>query len=125
MLDSWSDLASQVGTLVGAATVIGGLVIAWVRYRLSGDFASKADIGALAARMDEIESGLRKVPTHDDVRRLGDRISAVEQRIGGVERGVDVVTAEVRGIREGTGRIEHAVLMLTQHELAKQRERVT
>ena len=104
----WRDIVA----LLTAATIIGGLVIAWVRWQLAGHFAGKADISGLRSRMDEIEQQLRGVPTHEDVRRLSERISAVE-------RGVEVVGAELRGVREGIQRLERDLHLLVQHELAK------
>jgi predicted nucleic acid-binding Zn-ribbon protein len=105
---SWRDVVA----LLTVATIIGGLVIAWVRWQLSGDFAGKADISGLRTRMDEIEQQLRGVPTHEDVRRLS-------ERIGAVERGVEVLGADLRGVREGISRLERDLHLLVQHELAK------
>ncbi|MDO9499023.1 DUF2730 family protein [Falsiroseomonas sp.] len=100
--------------LLSAAGVIGGVVIAWIRLRLSGDFAGKADITALGNKINELEAKLNSVPTHDDVRRLGDRLSAMES-------GLATVGAEVRGMREGINRVERDLHLLLQHELAKQK----
>lgn len=100
--------------LLSAAGVIGGVVIAWIRLRLSGDFAGKADITALGAKINELEAKLSSVPTHDDVRRLGDRLSAMET-------GVASIGAEVRGMRDGINRVERDLNILLQHELNKQR----
>jgi tetrahydromethanopterin S-methyltransferase subunit G len=110
---SWDVTWRDAGALLGVATVVGGMVIGWVRWRLSGDFASKSDISGLGDRMDEIEKQLRGVPTHDDVRRLSERISAVE-------RGVDVVGAEVRAVKEGVGRAERDLHLLVQHAINKE-----
>lgn len=106
---------TDVATWLGAGVTIGGIVIAWVRWQLSGAFGSRDDITALAARISNMEAKLANVPTHDDVRQLG-------QRIGAVEREISVVAADVRGIREGNGRIEHAIRTLYEHELAKARK---
>jgi hypothetical protein len=113
---SW---ARDLVVLLTAATVVGGMAIAWVRYRLSADFAGKADISGLAKRVDDMEAQLRALPTHADMRALGDRIGAVEGRVAAVESGVATISAEVRGVREGVGRVERDLHLLLQHELNK------
>lgn len=100
--------------LLSASSVIGGMVIAWAKWRLSGDFAGKSDIAALGGKISELEAKLNAVPTHDDVRRMGERLSALEI-------GVTSVGAEVRGMREGISRVERDLHLLLQHELNKQK----
>lgn len=104
----WRDVAA----LIAAATVIGGLVIAWVKWRLSGDFASKGDIAGLSDRIKHVESTLIEVPKHEDLRRLGDRLT-------GVETNVAAMGADLRGVRDGISRMERDVHLLLQHELRK------
>lgn len=106
---TWRD----IGALLTVATIVGGLVIGWVRWRLSGDFASRADIGGIQARIDEIETRVRSLPNHDDLRRIS-------ERLGSVERGVDVVATEVRGLRDGISRVEQTATMLLNNALARE-----
>ena len=109
MLDiTWRDTAA----LLTVATIIGTMVVAWVRWQLRGDFAGKADIATLGTRMEDIETRLRAVPTHEDVRRIS-------ERLGTLESGFASVGGEVRGMREGIARVERDLHLLLQHELAK------
>lgn len=103
---TWRDIASVLAT----AMLIGGLVIGWVKWRLSSDFASKADVGDVQRRLEAIEQQMRLAPTHADFSGLSIRVAAVE-------RGVDVGNAELRGLREGQVRIERDLSMLVQHHL--------
>lgn len=100
--------------LLSASGVIGGVVIAWAKWRLSGDFASKADITALGAKIGHLEAKIGAVPSLEDVRRLGDRLSAMEN-------GVATVGAEVRGMRDGISRVERDLHLLLTHELNRQK----
>lgn len=100
--------------LLSAAGVIGGVVIAWAKWKLSGDFAGRADIVALSAKVTELDTKLATVPTHDDIRRLGERLTAMES-------GVSSIAAELRGMRDGIGRVERTVEMLLTNELNKQK----
>lgn len=103
----WRDLAA----ILAAATVIGGMVIGWVRYQLRNDFARASDISGLSDRIERVEVHMRVVPTHDDVRGLS-------ERIGRVESAVAVVGANIDGLRDGMGRIERDLHLLVSHEIA-------
>lgn len=103
---SWRDL----GALLVTASLIGGIVIGWVKWRLSSEFASKGDVLDVQRRLDGIEHQMRLAPTHADFTSLSHRVAAVE-------RGVDVGNAELRGLREGQARIERDLSMLVQHHL--------
>jgi hypothetical protein len=103
----WRDLAA----LLAAATVIGGMVIGWVRYQLRNDFARASDISGLSERIERVELQMRAVPTHEDVRGLAERIARVESAVA-------VVGANIEGIRDGMGRIERDLHLLVSHELS-------
>jgi hypothetical protein len=102
----WRD----VGALLTSATIMSGIVIAWVKYRLAGDFASKSDIADMSRRMEGVEVQMRQSPTHADMAKLSDRLSVVE-------RGVAVGNAELGGIRDGMARIERDLNLLVQHHI--------
>lgn len=114
---SWTTVVA----MLTAATIIGGMVIGWVRWQLRGDFASSKDVGDLALRIDKIDARLRDAPSHDDVRQIASRLAGMEVRMGGLEGGHASVIAELRGVRDGVGRVEAAVSMLMNHELAEAR----
>lgn len=102
----WRDIAALLAT----AGLLGGMIIAWVRWQLAGDFARRADVEAVGARVAKLEDAVRSAPTHDDVRALGDRVARVE---GAVE----VVAVKIEGVREGMMRVERDLSLLVQHHL--------
>ncbi|EFH11616.1 DUF2730 family protein [Pseudoroseomonas cervicalis] len=105
----------EVAAFCGVITAVGGMIYALLRWKLQGDFvtkADKADIAALGARLDAVENRLAAVPSHDDFRHLAGRV-------GQVERQVDVVAADVRGITSAMARVERHLDMLVQHHLPK------
>lgn len=102
----WKDIA----LFLGAASVIGGTLIAWVKVQLTPDFAKKADIEGLSTRIKDVERQMQGVPSHADMTRLSERISAVE-------RGVDVVGAEMRGVSAGVNRVEADLRLIKDHLL--------
>ncbi|WP_439596475.1 hypothetical protein [Falsiroseomonas sp.] len=107
----WKDIV----VALTAASMIGGLIITWVRTQLSPDFAKKADITALGARIEAVEAQMRGVPSHTDMRLLSDRISAVES-------GVAVVRAEMGGVAAGVQRVESHLRLVHDHLLNHQRD---
>jgi predicted nucleic acid-binding Zn-ribbon protein len=102
----WRDVVA----LLTSATIMSGIVIAWVKYRLAGDFASKSDITDMSRRMEGIETQMRQSPTHADMAKLSERLSTVE-------RGVAVGNAELGGLRDGMARIERDLNLLVQHHI--------
>jgi hypothetical protein len=102
----WRD----VGSVLASVTLMSGIVIGWVKYRLAGEFASKSDIEGMSRRMEGIEQQMRQAPTHSDMSKLSERLSIVE-------RGVAVGNAELGGIRDGMARIERDLNLLVQHHI--------
>lgn len=102
----WRDVVG----LLTSATIMSGIVITWVKYRLAGDFASKSDITDMSRRMEGIEAQMRLAPSHADITKLSERLSTVE-------RGVAVGNAELGGLRDGMARIERDLNLLVQHHI--------
>lgn len=102
----WKDII----VALSAASMIGGVIIAWVRGQLSSDFARKVDITALGTRIEAVETQMRGVPSHADMRLLS-------ERIGQVESGVAVVGAEMRGVTAGVNRVEADMRLIKDHLL--------
>lgn len=100
----WKDLA-WMATL---ATVLGGMLVAFVRYRLSGDFAKSGDISAINGRISALEQRMQALPSHDDLR-------ALQQRVGGLEVSVSVVGEKVNGLGQIMVRVEHQMNLISQH----------
>ena len=105
----WRD----IGTMLGIVGGVGAVVIGWIKYRLSPDFASKGDIEALGERIEKLEGQVSGVATQADLGALRDRMGALEKEVG-------VTGAHVSGIREGVGRMEHELRLLTQHLLRQE-----
>jgi len=107
------ELRDVVAFLAAVGTV-SGLLIAYIRYSLGGDFAKTSDVAALAAKVTLLEQRIERMPSHEDMRSLG-------TRIGEVERGVAVVHAKVDGATELLKRIAHHTDMLMQHQLDEEK----
>ncbi len=100
----WKDLA----WIVGVMTLLGGLLLAFLRFKLAGDFAKAADVAALTGRLTAMEQRLTQMPSHDDLR-------AIQHRVGGLEREVAVVGEKVSGLNQIMVRVEHQVNLVSQH----------
>jgi len=96
--------------LLAAGGVIGGIVIAWVRWQLAGTFVGKADISGISQRLEEMERQMRTAPTDSDLHQLSGRLAAVES-------GVAVTGAQLTGVKEGITRIERDLSMVVQQLL--------
>jgi hypothetical protein len=105
-----------VSAIAGLVVMLAGFVVWLLRARFAGDFASRADVAGLRQSVDSIERRLGDTPTHEDVRGLVQRLTAVEAASG-------IVSAEVRAVREGVSRVERDLHLLIQHELGKQGDR--
>lgn len=106
----WKEIAA----IIAAATAIGGLLIAYIRFRLAGDFAKASDVAALSVEIAELRAKVSRMPTHDDVR-------ALDQRIAQVERGVAVVQAKIEGVADLLRGIEKTSDLLLRHQLEQDR----
>lgn len=100
--------AKDLAWMVGTATLLGGLVIGFIRWKLAGDFAAKSDVTALATRMSAMEQRLTQMPSHDDLR-------ALQARVGGLETQVAVVGEKVSGVKDVVVRVEHQLHLVSQH----------
>jgi hypothetical protein len=107
----WRD----IGAIMAASSLIGGAGIAYVRYRLSGDFAKTSDVRDLGVRMQVIEAKIGGMPSHDDMRIL-------TLRVGDLDRNVAVASANIAGALELMHRVEHQTSLLLENELSKQRK---
>jgi hypothetical protein len=100
----WKDLA----WIVAVGVALGGLLLAFLRFKLAGDFAKAADVAALTGRLTAMEQRLTQMPSHDDLR-------AIQHRVGGLEREVAVVGEKVSGLNQIMVRVEHQVNLVSQH----------
>lgn len=108
----------NLAALLGIAVTMSGLVIAWIKWQLSGDFAKTADIKELGGRVETLERQVGTLPTQGDLRAISDRVAGISDRVGGVEREVGMANVKIDGIRESNARVESSMQMLTKHLLA-------
>lgn len=107
----WKD----IGAILAAVTLLGGLAIGFLRFKLSGDFAKSGDIARLESRLQLVEARIAAMPSHEDIRSLSIRVAEVE-------RGLGVVGEAVRGTNEVIRRVEHMVDLLVRHHIGKPEE---
>jgi hypothetical protein len=100
----WRDLAWMIAVCVA----VGGALLAFLRFKLAGDFAKASDVSALNVRLSAMETRLTQMPSHDDLR-------ALQNRVGGLEREVAVVGEKVSGLNQIMVRVEHQVNLVSQH----------
>lgn len=100
----WKDLA----WIATVTMLLGGLLLAFLRFKLAGDFAKASDVTALSGRLTAMEQRLTQMPSHDDLR-------ALQSRVGGLEREVAVVGEKVSGLGQIMVRVEHQVNLVSQH----------
>lgn len=103
---AWRDVLALLAT----ASLIGGIVIGWVKYRLAGDFASKSDIAGLSGRIESVEQQMVTMPTRSDMQR-------VTERVGALEKEVAVVGTEVRAVRDSVALIQQDLRFLVNHQI--------
>lgn len=92
------------------AAIIGGILLAFLRFKLAGDFAARSDLQAAVARIGVVEQRLTTMPSHEDLRSL-------QARVGDLEKAVAVVGERVGGVHEILKRVEHQTQLLVHHQL--------
>ena len=99
---------------ISAVMLIGSLIglfaFLWLKSRLSGEFATKGELGDIAKRLAAVEHDLRSAPTHSDIRQLGEKVSDAMAQVG-------IVAEAVKGMKEGVGRIDRSVERIEKHLL--------
>jgi hypothetical protein len=94
--------------IVAVGVALGGLLLAFLRFKLAGDFAKAADLVVLSGRLTAMEQRLTQMPSHDDLR-------ALQGRVGGLETQVAVVGEKLTGLSQIMVRVEHQVNLVSQH----------
>lgn len=94
-------------------TTLGGFGMAFLLWRFRGEFATKADLAALASnsaetgrRIERIESEMQHLPSKGDIHKIQLGMSEINGKLGEIR-------AESRGDRDLLTRVEAA---LTRHE---------
>ena len=103
---TWQSVAAFV-TVLGFLSAILWVVI---RFSLRGSFVDNSTHEQLVGRVAHIEGRLDRMPTHQDMTRLGDRL-------GFVEVGVAGAAATLKSMENILSKIDHRVDMLYQNEL--------
>jgi hypothetical protein len=105
---NWRD----IGAMIATSSIVGGAAIAFLRFKLAGDFARASDVQALGARMHAIEAKIGGMPSHDDIRLL-------TARVADLDRNVAVANAQIGGALELMRRVEHQTSLLLENELSQ------
>lgn len=100
----------HVGSIASATAVVGGGGLVVAQWWASTKFARLGHIAKLDAKITELEKLLRDAPVHEDVVDLERRLNALEVAVGEMR-------ADLRGVREGIGRVEHMMTLLLENEL--------
>jgi hypothetical protein len=100
----FKDLAWMLG--IGA--LLGGAAVAFLRWKLAGDFAKTGDLAELRGKLAALEQRVGQMPSHEDIREL-------QRRIGGVEQSVAVVGTKVEGAEKIMIRVEHQLNLVSEH----------
>nr|WP_255569578.1 DUF2730 family protein [Neoroseomonas alba] len=90
--------------------MVSGALIAFLQWKLGSFFAKASDVTPLAGRVTAIEERLSKMPNHEDLRQL-------QERVGNVEKGVAVVDQKVSGLKDIMVAVSHQTTMLVQHHM--------
>jgi hypothetical protein len=117
---------SDIATALGLLSTGGAVAWALLRARLGQDFATQKDLLTMDGRLEAAEARLASVPSHDDLRRLAERVGALEIGVAGTRAEVAQIKAilevEFRAMREQMSRTDRQTTLLLRHQLeAEQR----
>lgn len=104
----------QIAAFVTVMTALGAILWVVVRFSLRGSFVDNDKHGLLVGRVTHIEGRLDRMPTHQDMAKLSDRLGSVETSVAGA-------AATLRSMDAVLARIDHRVDMLFQNELEVRR----
>ena len=104
----------SVAALVTVAVVVGGLVFALIRARLSSEFVTRIDHEQVIRRLQGIEQSLSGIPQHSD-------LMAVERRVAEVAQSAAATNAFVQSLKDDTRSIQHQLNMLIEAKLTEER----
>jgi hypothetical protein len=105
----------SVGAFCTFLAFLSAILWILIRFSLRGSFVDNAMYELLAGRVTTIEGRLDRMPTHQDMTRLG-------ERLGDVEVGVAAASATLKGMETTLNKIDHRIDMLFQNELGAMSE---
>ena len=107
---AWTELAAITTVLM----VVGGAVLAIATQLLRRTFVARDLFGDLEARVADIETILKRLPTRDDFHLLGRRLEGVESHIGSIREGQ-------AGVAHGVEAVKNIMNLLLRHQLGGER----
>lgn len=99
-----------LGSLAGAASVGGTVVLAAMQTWFSKRFASIDEVHALRTELAALKRDIQGMPRQAD-------IVDVQHRLGVVEVGLGEMRGDIHGVRDGIGRVEHLLGLMVQAHL--------
>lgn len=102
--------------MASVAVMVGGLIFALIRARLSSEFVTRQDYDQVLGRLQGIEQRLSGIPQHAD-------LVAVERRVAEVAQSSAATNAFVQSLKDDTKRIQHQLDMLIEAKLTEERDR--
>lgn len=103
----------SVAAMATIAVMLGGLIFALIRARLSSEFVTRQDYEQLAGRLGNIENRLSNIPQHAD-------LVAVERRVADVATSAAATNAFVQSLKDDMNRIQHQLNMLIEAKLTEE-----
>ena len=104
----------NLGAIFGVVCVCGGIGILILRAQLARFFVTRPEHDALTARLERFDGQLAKTPSHEDMKRLLDRLGEGHARF-------EALTSKMEGIGKAIGRVETQVDMLVMTQLERER----
>lgn len=96
---------TAIGEVVGAAVIVGGVVLAALRASLGKSFVTHAEHREMGERVGGIE------------KTLGHRLGAAEARVGALETSHAGLAATLTETKDSVKRVEHQTTLLVTHLL--------
>lgn len=109
---TWAQMAAATVVLIFA----GGVGMIFIRDGLRKQFVSTELFKAHVAALSIIEARINAMPPAAE-------IHSISRRMAAVEAGIARLSAEVEGVQHGMTRVEKQLEVLTEHLLAKERDR--
>jgi hypothetical protein len=109
---NWSDVVAIFTLLTGLA----GAIFMVLRTRLSGVFVTRHEHEELVDRVNGIDERLAKLPSHQDITALADKVATVSREVA-------VVGETVNGASRSISRVEHMMDMLIKQQLEREAAR--
>jgi hypothetical protein len=107
----------HVSALIAAGSLGGSVVLLAMRAWLERWFATLKQVATLQQRLQGVEAGAKGVADHAEVVEIERKVNTLEVSVGELRAELH---ADIRGVREGIGRVEHMVTLLVENGLRQE-----